>query len=606
MTDIAGYESLYSYPQVGGTQTDESCSADADITGGYCLIDPYVSTSTDRTFTGFPAGSFIINGWAYTSGTAGNSYVVSNFYKRTSAGVETLFAQATSTDLTTTNSPYQIIVPITAQTWNTNGTDRLVVKSYGWHDTGTPKVIHTVYGSNAYVGVIRTPATVANLGYTKTFVNETITGNWNYTGHTTLSTASSTNQTISNALWITGVTGLLAGDSDGKIKTAVSGTDIKTVNGNSLIGSGNITIESGGGGIGWASTTDISSIYFTGGNGVSIGTTTPPVAKLTVASTTFSTSNLVSFYGLGNSDGGFNQYNYLDFAQTSDNMMTIKAKGGEVGGALTPPTYVASGCGETALNGNYFEADVWEGINVTQMSYTNGSGYIFRVTTNTWAINATRIQSEGAPNSYSTSGENQTATSAYLVRSGASPACTVTAFTGKYGIFIEPTLALGVDVLSLYIKESGNVGIGTTSPATALDVNGTITQKTVKSCSLGLTTDALGSITGCVASDKSLKKNIKPLASSLEKLLKLNPVTYQWQDTTKDTMTHSGFIAQDVVKVFPSAVVSSGTNLKGVDPNAILALVVRSIQDLVAKITGLEKRLNDQEKRIQKLELLIN
>jgi hypothetical protein len=157
-----------------------------------------------------------------------------------------------------------------------------------------------------------------------------------------------------------------------------------------------------------------------------------------------------------------------------------------------------------------------------------------------------------------------------------------------------------------------NVGIGTTSPATTLDVNGTITQKTVKSCSLGLITDALGSITGCVTSDATLKKNIKPLKDSLSTLLGLSTRLYEWKDTNRDTQVHAGFIAQEVKKVFPEAVVKSGEKTIGVDPNAILSLVVHSVQDfygefqkLVARVSGLEKKVNAQEKRIQELEKAI-
>lgn len=152
----------------------------------------------------------------------------------------------------------------------------------------------------------------------------------------------------------------------------------------------------------------------------------------------------------------------------------------------------------------------------------------------------------------------------------------------------------------------GDVGIGTTSPLTTLDVNGTITQATVKSCTLGLTTDASGSITGCVVSDKSMKKNIKTFNKSIDDLMKIRAVTYKWKDTSRDTQLHSGFIAQEVAKVLPEAVVQAGEKLKGVDPNAVLALVVKSLQDLVVKVSGLEERINAQQEEIDELREMVN
>jgi len=170
---------------------------------------------------------------------------------------------------------------------------------------------------------------------------------------------------------------------------------------------------------------------------------------------------------------------------------------------------------------------------------------------------------------------------------------------------------------SLFIANNGSVGIGTTSPATALDVKGTISQSAVKSCTLGLTTDDYGSITGCVASDESLKKNItnienkysgssKTISLGLKTILKLNPVYYDWKDTvSRDTQTHAGFIAQDVAKVFPEAVVNAGTNLKGVDSNAIVSMVVKSIKEIYQILVNLTRRTDklEEENNLLKSEL---
>jgi len=54
-------------------------------------------------------------------------------------------------------------------------------------------------------------------------------------------------------------------------------------------------------------------------------------------------------------------------------------------------------------------------------------------------------------------------------------------------------------------------------------------------------------------SDARLKYNIQPLESSLDKIMALKPVSYEWQ-VDRPNETTVGFIAQDVEKVFPNAV----------------------------------------------------
>ena len=52
------------------------------------------------------------------------------------------------------------------------------------------------------------------------------------------------------------------------------------------------------------------------------------------------------------------------------------------------------------------------------------------------------------------------------------------------------------------------------------------------------------------ASDRNLKQNIQDYPSSLEKVLDLRPVTYNWK-THPDEDPLAGFIAQNVKELFP-------------------------------------------------------
>ncbi len=59
-----------------------------------------------------------------------------------------------------------------------------------------------------------------------------------------------------------------------------------------------------------------------------------------------------------------------------------------------------------------------------------------------------------------------------------------------------------------------------------------------------------------VSSDRRLKANIKPIENSLEKILKIDAVTFTWKESSRHKMEGEriGLIAQNVEKVFPQAV----------------------------------------------------
>lgn len=80
-------------------------------------------------------------------------------------------------------------------------------------------------------------------------------------------------------------------------------------------------------------------------------------------------------------------------------------------------------------------------------------------------------------------------------------------------------------------------------------------------------------------SDERLKCNIKPLKNSLENILKLKGVTYEWKD--KPQGQDLGVIAQDVQKVFPDVVVKDNeTGFLAVKYNALIAPIIEAIRDL--------------------------
>ena len=159
----------------------------------------------------------------------------------------------------------------------------------------------------------------------------------------------------------------------------------------------------------------------------------------------------------------------------------------------------------------------------------------------------------------------------------------------EYGIGVQSNeLTFGAGITTsgtaqMVLYNNGNVGIGTTVPATALDVNGTIQQTGAKNCSTGVTTNANGAFNGCVVSDERLKKDIEPLQYDPNLIMDLKPSTFDFKDNHIGHQS-AGFIAQQVGSVFPEAQVPAGIidgkQYYGVDSNAILAVIVSELQHM--------------------------
>jgi len=151
----------------------------------------------------------------------------------------------------------------------------------------------------------------------------------------------------------------------------------------------------------------------------------------------------------------------------------------------------------------------------------------------------------------------------------------------------------GADRIS--VDGTGEVGIGTTSPAFLLHVDGSAGKP--------------GGGSWSVASDARLKKNVEPLGGALDRLLSLRGVTYEYIDAAKCNELPGrqiGMIAQEVERVFPDWVETANDGYKRLAFRGFEALTVEALRELAAQkdaqIAALEARLSERDARLATLE----
>ena len=109
------------------------------------------------------------------------------------------------------------------------------------------------------------------------------------------------------------------------------------------------------------------------------------------------------------------------------------------------------------------------------------------------------------------------------------------------------------------------------------------------------------SFSGNVISDRRLKYVGKESTTGLDKVRQLKVFNFTYKkDTTKTP--HVGVIAQDLQKVFPNAVKKGKDGFLTIRMEDMFYAVINAIKELDAKYQAQEKRINELEKRIEKLE----
>jgi len=137
---------------------------------------------------------------------------------------------------------------------------------------------------------------------------------------------------------------------------------------------------------------------------------------------------------------------------------------------------------------------------------------------------------------------------------------------------------------------TGTVGILTSYPLYTLHVNGSVA--------------SYGDFYNL--SDKRFKTNIRSLQSPLQKILQLNPVSFNWNPAIGsgrilDNQNHIGFVAQEVEQVIPEAVstASDFMKTKSVAYGDIIPYLTEALKEQ-------QRIMNRQQQQIDVLKMLIN
>jgi len=113
---------------------------------------------------------------------------------------------------------------------------------------------------------------------------------------------------------------------------------------------------------------------------------------------------------------------------------------------------------------------------------------------------------------------------------------------------------------------------------------------------------------GC--SDKRFKNNISPIETPLDKVLKLNGVTFTW-DREKFPLRlfpdgrKIGLIAQEVESVIPEVVNTDNDGYKSVEYDKLVALLIEAVKEMKQQIQKQETVIQEQGKRINELEAAV-
>lgn len=166
--------------------------------------------------------------------------------------------------------------------------------------------------------------------------------------------------------------------------------------------------------------------------------------------------------------------------------------------------------------------------------------------------------------------------------------------------YVTKSDASGNLTCSQIYDDGATVGINTTGPFGYTAGSGVFTAGAPGTQTVRLDVNGLTrSVSFAATSDGKYKTGITTLSNSLENVLKLRGVEYNWkaqQYPSKgfDNLKHSGFVAQELMEVLPNAVIKDQNGDFAVDYNAVIPVLAEAIKEQQKQIDELKSLLQKQ------------
>jgi len=160
---------------------------------------------------------------------------------------------------------------------------------------------------------------------------------------------------------------------------------------------------------------------------------------------------------------------------------------------------------------------------------------------------------------------------------------------GGYGVLsngtIQTSSAWGANWAGIFDNTAGPYGIYTHNASYNI-------YSYLAYATWGLYTNGnVGAASYTCISDERLKKNIHPITNALDKVQRLNGVTFNWKKSGDKDI---GVVAQNVEKVLPELVVTGPDGMKSVKYSNMVALLIEAVKEQ-------QKEINKQHEEIEEL-----